>query len=155
MANTYTQIYIHVVFAVKFRQNLIQPEWESRLFQYITAIVQYHGHKLLQVNGVKDHIHLLINMKPTQSLSDLIKQVKQDSSRWINDKGLTPTKFAWQAGFGAFSYATSEVPNVIRYIERQKEHHYGQNSQFLDEYHRLLKEFDIDFNEAYVFKNPE
>ena len=94
-------------------------------------------------------------MKPTQSLSDLIKQVKQHSSKWINEEGLTPTRFAWQAGFGAFSYAPSEVKTVARYIERQKEHHYGQKSKFHDEYKRLLKEFDIDYSEEYLFKPPE
>ena len=123
MANTYTQIHIHVVFAVQNRQSLIIPKWEVELYKYITGIIQNHGHKVLQINGMPDHFHILFGMKPTQSLSDLIKQVKQDSSKWINQKEFVIGKFSWQAGFGAFSYTLKEIPDVLNYILDQKTHH--------------------------------
>lgn len=153
MANTYTQIHIQVVFAVQGRQSLIADEWKNELYKYITAIIQNSEHKVLQINGVSDHIHILFGMRPTQSLSDLMKQVKQDSSKWINQKGFSKGRFSWQAGYGAFSYSKSEIPAVIHYIQRQEEHHHGQGSSFQSEYLRMLKEFDIDFNEAYLFKS--
>ena len=150
MANTYTQIHIQTVFAVQNRRSLIKPEWKDELYKYITGIIQNHQHKLLQINGMPDHIHILLGMKPTQSLSDLMKQVKQDSSKWINDNKLTPEKFSWQAGFGAFSYSKDQIPNVIKYIQNQEEHH--KTKKFNDEYIDLLKEFKIDYNEQYIFK---
>ncbi len=109
MANTYTQIHIQVVFAVQNRQSLIKNEWKDELYKYITGIIQNHNHKLLQINGMPDHIHILFGMRPKQSLSDLMKQVKQDSSKWINSKGFVNGKFSWQAGFGAFSYAKNLI----------------------------------------------
>ena len=102
MGNTYTQIHIQVVFVVKYRAGVIKEEWEEELFKYITTIVQNNGHKVLQINGMPDHVHLLFGMRPTQDLSILMKQIKMDSSKWINTRKLTPTKFAWQAGYGAF-----------------------------------------------------
>ena len=123
MANTYTQIHIQVVFAVQNRESLIKELWKDDLYKYITGIIQNNNHKVLQINGVADHIHILFGMRPTQSLSDLMKQVKQDSSKWINKQGLVNGKFSWQSGFGAFSYSKSEVPKIIRYIKNQEEHH--------------------------------
>ncbi len=123
MANTYTQIHIQVVFAVQNRESLIKDLWKDDLYKYITGIIQNNNHKVLQINGVADHIHILFGMRPTQSLSDLMKQVKQDSSKWINKQGLVNGKFSWQSGFGAFSYSKSEVPKIIRYIKNQEEHH--------------------------------
>src|SRR6056297_2530888 len=98
MANTYTQIHIQAVFAVRNRQSLITPEWKDELYKYITGVVQNNGHKMLQINGMPDHIHLLFGMRPTQSLSDLIKQTKQDSSKWINNRQFLHTRFSWQSG---------------------------------------------------------
>ncbi len=154
MANTYTQIHIQAVFAVQNRQSLINPKWKNELYKYITGIIQNYGHKVLQINGMPDHIHLFFGMRPTQSLSDLMKQVKQDSSKWINTNGLVTGKFSWQEGYGAFSYSKSHVPNVIKYIANQEEHHKTKN--FGDEYLELLIESGIDYDERYILKSiPE
>ena len=150
MANTYTQIHIQMVFAVQNRQSLINKEWKDELYKYITGIIQNHNHKVLQINGMPDHIHILFGMRPTQSLSDLMKQVKQDSSKWINKKGFVNGKFSWQAGYGAFSYAKSEISNVIHYIKNQEVHH--KSVSFQDEYLQLLNEFDIEFDERFILK---
>jgi len=153
MANTYTQIHIQAVFAVQDRQSLINNDWKVELYKYITGIIQNHGHKVLQINGVPNHVHILFGMRPTQSLSDLMKQVKQDSSKWINSKGLVNRKFSWQAGYGAFSYSKLEVPNVINYIKNQEHHH--KTITFQDEYLQLLKEFNIEFDERYILKSVQ
>lgn len=120
MANTYTQIHLQFVFAVKYREALILPTWKERLYQYITGIIQHNEHKMLQINGMSDHIHLLIGMRPTQSVSSLVQNVKTESSKWINDNKFCPQHFAWQEGYGAFSYSKSHVPDVIRYIQTRK-----------------------------------
>tara|TARA_R110000850_G_scaffold109659_1_gene222745 strand:+ start:15306 stop:15767 length:462 start_codon:yes stop_codon:yes gene_type:complete len=153
MANTYTQLHIQVVFAVKYRHSLIQNHWKDALYKYLTAIIQNNDHKVLQINGIPYHVHILIGLRPTQALSDLMKQVKHDSTVWINTKGLTTKRFSWQEGFGAFSYSKSHVPNVIKYIQNQEEHH--KIKTFKEEYVNLLKENDVDYNEFYVFKEPE
>lgn len=153
MANTYTQIHIQVIFAVQDRQSLIKNEWKDELFKYITGIIQNHEHKVLQINGMPDHIHILFGMRPTQSLSDLMKHVKQDSSKWINSKGFINGKFSWQSGYGAFSYSKSEVLNVINYIENQELHH--KKLTFQEEYLQLLKEFNIEFDERYILKSVQ
>lgn len=150
MANTYTQIHIQTVFAVQNRQSLIKNEWKDELYKYITGIMQNNNHKVLQINEMPDHIHILFGMRPTQSLSDLMKQVKQDSSKWINVKGFLNGKFAWQAGFGAFSYSKSELSNVNNYIKNQEIHH--RSKTFQEEYLELLKEFNIEFDERYILK---
>ena len=152
MANTYRQIHLHVIFAVQNRNALIQDSWEEKLYKYITGIVQQYGHKMLQINGMPDHVHLLIGMRPTQSLSDLMKQVKGSSTEWINENKWTRHKFSWQAGYGAFSYAKSEVPRVIKYIQNQKEHH--RTKTFTEEYMEFLEAFEVDFDERYIFKPP-
>ncbi len=150
MANTYTQIHIQTVFAVRNRQCLINKNWEDNLYKYITGIIKNNDHKLLQINGMPDHIHIFFGMRPKQSLSDLMKKVKEDSSEWINKKGFLNDRFSWQAGYGGFSYAKSEVPQVIRYIQKQKEHH--KKKTFTEEYLNFLKSFDIDYDERYLFK---
>jgi REP element-mobilizing transposase RayT len=152
MANTYTQIHIHVVFAVKFRKALIQHEWKDELYKYITGTIQSEGHKLLAVNGMTDHIHILFGQRPNQSLSDLMSRIKGHSSKWINEKGFTHEKFQWQEGYGAFSYEKTTVPRVIAYILNQDEHHRKQT--FLEEYLDFLKTFEIDYDEAYIFHEP-
>jgi len=153
MANTYTQIHIQAVFAVQDRQSLINNDWKIKLYKYITGIIQNHGHKVLKINGITNHVHILFGMRPTQSLSDLMKQVKQDSSKWINSKGFVNRKFSWQAGYGAFSYSKLEVPNVINYIKNQEHHH--KTITFQDEYLKLLKEFNIEFDERYILKSVQ
>jgi putative transposase len=153
MPNTYTQLYIHCVFAVKFRQAVISPVWDDRLRNYITAIVQNNGHKMISINNMPDHLHLFIGLNPEQSLSRLMQQVKGDSSEWINKERLTGRKFNWQAGYGAFSYAKSQIKNVARYIENQQAHH--RKKSFLDEYRKMLNDFEVDYNELYLFKEPE
>ena len=153
MANTYTQLYIQFVFVVKFRQALITTSWEDRLHKYIIAIVQNNGHKVLAINSASDHVHLFIGLNPNQSISDLMRQVKHESSQFINEHKLTKTLFRWQEGYGAFSYSQSQIQTVIRYIERQKEHH--KKVTFRDEYLKLLNAFEIDYNEKYIFKELE
>ena len=152
MANTYTQIHIHSVFAVKYRMGLIQNKWKDELYKYITGIIQNHNHKLLIINGMADHVHVLFGMRPTQSLSDLMQDIKGNSSLWINDRKLVRGHFEWQEGYGAFSYKKSDVPDVFDYIMNQESHHYRKT--FLDEYKELLNEFDVDFADAYIFKEP-
>jgi len=153
MANTYTQIHLQFVFAVKYREALILPAWKERLYQYITGIIQHNEHKMLQINGMSDHIHLLIGMRPTQSVSSLVQNVKTESSKLINDNKFCPQHFAWQEGYGAFSYSKSHVPDVIRYIQNQEIHH--QKHSFIDEYLKLLKAFEVQFDEKYIFKDVE
>jgi len=153
MANTYTQIHIHIIYAVKFRAAMIQKGWKERLHEYTTGIVQGQGHKLLAINSVEDHLHMLIGMRPVQSLSDLIEKVKKDSSGWINDHHLSPKHFNWQAGYSGFAVSKSGVPDVIRYIMNQEEHH--RKKSFREEYLELLKENDIEFDERYIFQEPE
>jgi putative transposase len=149
MANTYTQIYIQIVFAVQGRQCLIEPDHKEEIYKYITGIVTNQGQKLLQINGVADHVHLLIGMKPNIALSDLVRDVKAGSSKFINEKRWIKGKFNWQEGFGAFSYGHSQLDQVIQYIRDQEKHH--QQNSFKNEYLTLLRKFDIAFEDKYVF----
>ena len=153
MPNTYTQIHIQFVFAVKFRAALIQKEWKERLHQYITGIIQANDHKMLQINSMPDHIHIFIGMRPVQSISSLIQNVKTESSKWIKENKFCTAPFAWQQGFGAFSYSKSHVSDVIRYIQNQEVHH--KKEIFLEEYRKMLKAFEIIYEEQYIFKEPE
>ena len=153
MANTYTQLHIHAVFAVQNRASIINKKWSDELYKYMTGILQSYDHKLLIVNGMPDHIHILFGMRPKQSLSDLMQDIKGSSTKWINDKRLTGSKFSWQEGYGAFSYAKSDLPKVIKYIANQQEHH--SKKPFMLEYKELLDEFGIDYDEKYLFKPVE
>lgn len=150
MADTYTQIYIQVVFAVKGRNSLINQSWEEQLHKYITGIIQNKEQKMLAINGVHDHIHFLIGMKPSACLSDLVREVKKSSNDFIKEKKLCPLRFEWQSGFGAFSYSHSQLDNVIAYIMNQKEHH--KKRTFKDEYLELLKKFNIEYKSEYLFE---
>jgi len=150
MADTFTQIYIQVVFAVQNRKALIQPEWEEELFKYITGTVQNRGQKMLAINGTSNHIHFFIGMKPTCCLSDLVREVKKSSSIFVKEKRFSKFQFKWQEGFGAFSYSHSQLTDVIRYIENQKEHH--RKRTFKEEYLAFLKSFEIEFKNEYLFK---
>lgn len=153
MANTYTQLHIQFVFAVKYRLALIHPSWKDRLYQYITGIIQNNEHKMLQINGMPDHIHLFIGMRPSQSISSLIQNVKTESSKWIKENKFCNSPFAWQEGYGAFSYSKSHVPDVIRYIQNQEVHH--KKETFLAEYMKILKAFEIEYDKQYIFKEPD
>lgn len=155
MADTYTQIYIQVVFAVQGRQCLIRPEWKEELYKYITGIVSNHEQKLLAINGVADHVHLLIGLKPTMALSDLVRDIKANSSRFINEKHWVAGKFQWQAGFGAFSYGHSQLDKIIQYIQNQERHH--QQNSFRNEYLAFLRKFNVAFKDEYLFEflDPE
>ena len=150
MPNTYTQIHIQTVFSVQHRDCIIGKSWKDDLYKYMAGIIRNHGHKVLSINGMPDHVHVFFGMRPTQSLSDLMKAIKGDSSEWVNQQKFIRGKFSWQEGYGAFSYAKSQVPDVISYIQNQEQHH--RTVSFLEEYQRLLLEFEVDFKEAYLFK---
>lgn len=152
MANTYTQLHIQFVFAVKYRAALIQKTWRDQLHQYLTGIFQANDHKMLQINSVPDPIHIFIGMRPTQSVSELIQNVKTESSKWIKEKEFCSAPFAWQNGYGAFSYSKSHVKDVIKYIQNQDSHH--KKETFLNEYRKLLKAFEIEYDDRYIFKAP-
>jgi putative transposase len=150
MANTYTQIHIQAVFAVKNRDCVIRNYWKDDLYKYITGIIQNHNHKVLAINGMPDHIHILFGMRPTQSLSDLMQDIKGDSSKWINQNGFVAGKFSWQEGYGAFSYSKSHVINVINYINNQEKHH--KKITFIEEYNDFLEKFEVDHDDRYIFE---
>jgi len=150
MPNTYTQLHIQFVFAVKYREGVIQASWKDELYKYITGIVQQNKHKLISINGMSDHIHKLIGMRPHQSISDLMQDVKGNSLKWINEKKLVKGKFEWQEGYGAFSYGKSQIKNVILYIENQEQHH--KKKTFREEYLDFLIKFEIEYDEQYIFK---
>jgi putative transposase len=152
MANTYTQLHIQLVFAVKYRAALIQKEWKERLHQYITGVFQQNEHKMLQINSMPDHIHIFIGMRPHQSISSLVQNVKSESNKWVNENKFCRSVFAWQEGFGAFSYSKTHVPDVIRYIQNQEAHH--KKETFLNEYKKMLKAFEVEYDERYIFKEP-
>jgi len=146
----FSQIYIQLVFGVKGRQSLINPQWEEELYKYITGIVQNKDQKMLAINGVSDHIHFLIGMRPSCRLSDLVREIKKASNGFINEKKFSRFKFSWQEGYGAFSYSHSSLDNVIAYIGNQKEHH--RKKSFKEEYLKFLKDFDIEFKDEYLFE---
>lgn len=149
MANTYTQIYIQIVFAVKGRQNLIKKNHKDELYKYITGITRNKNQKLISINGMPDHIHILIGLKPDIALSDLIRDIKANSSKFINKKNWYMGKFNWQEGFGAFSYSRSHLNKVIKYIENQEKHH--KKKSFKEEYLELLQKFCVEYKAKYVF----
>lgn len=150
MANTYTQIHIHFVFAVKFRQAIICDEWKAELYKYIAGIIKNNNHKLLAINGVSDHIHILIGIRPAQSISELMKNIKQDSSKWINKNRFLKSHFEWQEGYGAFSYSKSQLVAVVNYIQNQESHH--KKKTFSEEYIDFLEKFEVDYDEKFIFK---
>ncbi|MEK6286138.1 MAG: IS200/IS605 family transposase [Acidobacteriota bacterium] len=150
MANTYTQIYVQVVFAVNGRQSLINSSFKEDLFKYIGGTMRNAGQKLIAINGMPDHVHILLGLKPTVAVSDFVKDIKVASSRLINDKKWVRGRFSWQEGFGAFSHSQSHLSKVARYIENQERHHARRS--FRDEYSSMLKNFQIEHNERYLFK---
>ncbi|MGA9365409.1 MAG: IS200/IS605 family transposase [Bacteroidota bacterium] len=150
MANTYTQIYIQVIFAVKGRQNLLRRENREELHKYITGIVRNNKQKLIRINSVPDHVHILLGVKPDIALSDLVRDIKANSSRFINGKGWVKGRFNWQEGFGAFSYSHSQLDRVIKYIDQQEQHH--RKESFKEEYLGLLEKFQVEGDQRFVFE---
>lgn len=150
MANTYAQIYIHIVFAVQGRNNLIPKSIREELHKYITGIVQNRNQKMLAIFYMPDHTHILVGMKPDISISDLTRDIKAISSKFINDNRFVKGKFNWQVGFGAFSYSKSQIDSVIKYILNQEQHH--KKKSFKEEYLGLLEKFGIEYDEKYLFE---
>jgi REP element-mobilizing transposase RayT len=150
MANTYSQIYIQTVFAVDGRLSLIRADFREELFKYITGIVRNKKQKLIAINGMSDHVHVLIGLKPAMALADLVRDIKADSSDFINRKKWVRGRFSWQEGYGAFSYGHSQLDTIIRYIQNQEQHH--RRRSFKDEYLTWLKKFEVPFEEKYIFK---
>ncbi|MDA3904560.1 MAG: IS200/IS605 family transposase [Bacteroidales bacterium] len=150
MANTYTQINIHAIFSVKGRENLLTNNFRTELFKYIAGILKNNKQFSLAVNGYKDHVHIFFELHPTTSLSEIIKIVKTNSSKWINENRFVKGKFSWQEGYGAFSYSHSQRDDVIKYIIKQEEHH--KKLTFKEEYLELLQKFEIAFDDHYVFE---
>ena len=153
MANTFTQIYIHVVFAVQDRMSLIASDRKEELHKYITGIVTNLGQKLIAIHCMHDHLHMLVGLRPALALSDVIGKVKANSSGWINQKGWIQGRFSWQESFGAFSCSHSQLPTVIRYIQNQERHH--ARRPFREEYVAMLKRFNVVYDEKYLFHPVE
>jgi REP element-mobilizing transposase RayT len=151
MANTYRQIYIQTVFAVKYRRALIHKSWKEKLFGVIGNLINEADCKTIIVNGVEDHVHCFIGLKPVVSVSELMKTVKAKSSKYVNDNKLTESRFEWQEGYGVFSYSQSQVDHVYNYILNQEEHHKKQT--FRDEYLGFLKSFKVEYDERYIFQD--
>jgi REP element-mobilizing transposase RayT len=151
VANTFTQIYLQFVFAVKDRYSFIDPPWKDELYRYITGIIRNNKHKLIAINGTANHLHVFIGYKPHQLIPDLLRDIKGGSSKWINEKGFVQGKFSWQAGYGAFSYSHSQIDHVVKYILNQEEHH--KKKSFREEYIRLLERFNIEYKEQFILKD--
>ena len=154
MANTYTQIYLHIVFAVEGRQYLLPPEHNDELQKYISGILSAQNQKLISINNLPDHLHMLVGLRPDSCLSDLVRDVKACSSKFINEKRWVAGRFSWQEGFGAFSHSRSQLGTVIRYIENQQKHH--ARRPFREEYLALLQKFGVEYDPRYIFSpGPE
>lgn len=153
MAGTYSQIYIQVVFAVQGRQNLLQKEWRQEVFKYMAGIIKNKGQKPIIVNGVEDHVHVFVGLKPSKALSDLVRDVKNNSSNFINDHKWVKGRFNWQEGYGAFSYSHSQIGDVYNYIMNQEQHHAQQT--FRNEYMDFLRTFEIEHDVKYLFDYVE
>jgi len=150
MANTYSQVYLQFVFAVKGRQSLINPKNNEELQKYITGIVQNRKQKMLAINNMPGHLHLFVGFGTTMSMADFMEEVKAISSKFINEKGWVKGKFEWQRGYGVFSYSRSQIDNVIKYIINQQEHH--KKKTFKEEYLEFLKKFEVEYDERYLFE---
>ena len=148
--STYSQIYIQIVFAVNGRENLLQKSWRDEVFKYISRNVKGKNQKPIIVNGVANHVHLFVGLKPSISVSDLVRDVKNNSSNFINEQKFVRGRFSWQEGFGSFSYSHSQIEQVYQYILTQEEHH--KKKTFREEYLDFLKKFDVDYDERYLFE---
>jgi putative transposase len=149
MANVYTKIYLQLVFTPQGRENVIPVRHKEELQKYTTGIIQNRKHKLLAINYMPDHVHIFIGYNPSQPLPDLLRDIKANSSKFINENKWMTGKFRWQEGYGAFSYSHSQINDVIRYINRQEEHH--KQIKFKDEYQKYLEEFDVEYDPRYLF----
>ena len=150
MPNTYSQMHVQLVFAVKHRQSLIHNSWEEDLYKYTTGIVQNKDQKMLAINGMPDHIHIFIGIEPTCRISDLVREIKKSSSAFIKENNFSKFQFNWQEGFGCFTYSHSQIDTIYKYIINQKEHH--KKKTFKEEYIQMLEEFNIQFEEKYLFE---
>lgn len=151
MANTYHQMYIQAVFAVKYRAAVMEKTWKADLFAVIGNLINETECKTILVNGVEDHVHCFFGLKPSASVSDVMKNAKAKSSKWINESGLLKHRFEWQKGFGSFSYSHSHIDNVFKYIKNQVEHH--KKETFREEYIKMLKAFGVEYDEQYIFED--
>lgn len=149
MADVFSQMYIHLVFSPKHRNALIKLSWEERLYKYITGIVQGRNHKMLAIGGMPDHIHIFIGLKPVESVSDLVREIKKASNNFINAEKLS-TNFDWQNGYGAFTHSRSQIDNVCKYILSQKEHH--KNKTFQEEFLKFCNDFEIEIGKKQLFE---
>jgi REP element-mobilizing transposase RayT len=150
MANAYTQIYLHLVFSPMRHENVIPQKHKEELQKYTTGIIHNRKHKLLAINFMSDHIHILIGYNPSQPLPDLVRDIKSISSKFINENKWMPGRYQWQEGYGAFSYSRSQIDDVINYINSQEEHH--KKMSFKEEYLKLLDKFEVDYDPKYLFE---
>ena len=150
MPGAYTQIYIQIVFAVKGRGNLISKTWREELHKYISGIITNKGQKSIIVNGVSDHVHIFVGLRPAMALSDLVRDIKNNSTNFINEKKFVKGKFSWQEGYGAFSYAHSQIEKVYNYILNQDQHHHKKT--FKEEYLDFLERYQVEYDEKYLFE---
>jgi putative transposase len=150
MANTYTQCYFHLVFAVKNRDALIKKEWQDKMEMYIKGIVQNHRHKMLAISSMPDHIHILIGYNVNQLIPDLVEEIKTSTNAWIKEKRLSKFKFEWQKGYGAFTHSRSQIDTVVKYILSQEEHH--KKKPFKEEYLEMLEKNNVVFKQEYLFE---
>jgi len=148
-SGTFSQIYIQLVFVVKGRENLLKKEFRGEVFKYMSGIITAKEQKSIIVNGVEDHVHLFIGLKPSMRLSDLVRDIKNNTTNFINEKNFLKSKFSWQEGYGAFSYSQSHIESVYQYILDQEKHH--EKKSFKEEYLKLLEKFKIEFKEEYLF----
>ena len=149
MADVFHQMYIQTVFAVKNREGLISQSWEEELNKYTTGIIQNRGHKMLAIGGMPDHVHIFIGLKPSEALSDLVREVKKATQEFVTEKNFSPHPFNWQSGYGAFSYSRSHMDRVCKYILNQKEHH--RKRTFEEEFMKMIKQFDIEISKKHLF----
>lgn len=153
MANAYTQIHIHAIFAVQDKASLIRRDWRRPLYKYIVSSLQYQRHKALAIGGTDDHVHILFALNTTQTLTELVRRIKKGSTEWVNRHALTPDKFEWQSGYGAFSHGKSQIPAVAQYIKNQEKHH--TKVSFLDEYKNILNKLGIEYDVQHLFHEIE
>ena len=149
MAGTYSRIYIHYVFTVKYRQRLLQKPWREEVFKYIAGIIPEKGQKPININGVEDHVHVLVGIKPSMAVAELARIIKNNSSNFINERRFLSRKFAWQEGYGVFSYSHDAMKRVYKYIERQEAHH--ARKKFSQEYIEFLEQYQVEYHEKFLF----
>lgn len=150
MPGTFSQIYIQIVFSVKGRENLISNIWKTELHKYIAGIIKAKGQKPIIVNGMPDHIHAFVGLKPAMSIADLVRDMKNNPSNFVNENKLVKGRFSWQEGYGAFSYSHSHIDTVYNYILNQERHH--KKKSFKEEYVEFLKKFEVGYDEKYLFE---